>query len=285
VQVANEGLYTVLVANSVSTLVSAPAALQVLDGLVENEFYDLFPMANEWKFSASGTDLGVDWRLPAFDDSQWALGPALFGFEDSVPSPYAFPILTPFLPPQQGGPITAYFRTVFPFTKTRGVVTLFCENLLDDGAVYYLNGAEVGRLRMPTNAVTFSTLATTVTPEGRSAFLVLDSTPLVDGENFLAVEVHQSSSTSSDAVFGMALAALVTTTNQPAIVDAHRMSGGRYSLTLSGIAGRIYALDSAPSAGTGATWTSLTTFSNFTGQATYIDTPPATRFYRGRLVK
>jgi hypothetical protein len=285
VKAADEGAYTVFVGNSVGSVVSSPATLQVLDGLVVSELFELLPMTNVWKFDASGRDLGTDWRQPAFDDSAWASGPALLGFEDSVPSPYPFPILTQFRAPGQGGPITAYFRTRFPYTIPVGTVTLFSENLLDDGAAYFLNGTEIGRLRLAANATNFTSLATNVTPEGRSAFLILNPAPLLDGENVLAVEVHQSSTNSSDAVFGMALSVIVTVTNQPVIIDVQRVAAGRCSLTLSGIAGRTYALDSAPTAGAGAPWTSVVTFSNFTGQATYIDTPPASRFYRGRLVK
>jgi hypothetical protein len=189
------------------------------------------------------------------------------------------------LSPEQGGPITIYFRTLFPYNTTPGTITLLSENLVDDGAVYYLNGNEAGRLRMAATATNFTSLAQNATPEGRSAFLSLNPASLVDGMNVLAVEMHQSSTTSSDAVFGMSLGVIVTVTNQPVILDAHRVSAGGYSITLGGVPGRIYALESASGIQPGTSWSSITTFSNFTGQATHVDTPPGTRFYRGRLVK
>src|SRR4030095_1779699 len=108
---------TGVVGNMIARAVSTPASLQVIDGLVTAEFYEMFPMTNVWKYDSSGRDLGTEWRQPAFNDSAWASRPALLGFEDNVPSPYAFPVLTPFPAPAQGGPITTYFRTRFPYTK------------------------------------------------------------------------------------------------------------------------------------------------------------------------
>jgi hypothetical protein len=286
VQAAQEGVYSVVITNVVGSVTSASATLQVMDGLVQYEVSELIPMTGSWRYDQSGVDRGTAWRAAGYDDSGWPVGGALFGFEDSTPYPYVFPIGTPLTAPSAGGPITTYFRTRFAFTNGPGTVTLFSENLVDDGAAYYLNGVEAGRLRLGANATNFTSLATTVNPEGQSAFLNLASGALVRGENVLAVEVHQSSATSSDVVFGMSLTAVVAFTNPPVILEAARVSGGGgFAVTVGGIAGRTYALESAPSLG--GSWTAIATFTNFTGQATHIDTTPAaaTRFYRGRLVK
>jgi len=94
---------------------------------------------------------------------------------------------------------------------------LVATNYIDDGAVYYLNGIEVGRLRITANPVVYSTLAANQPAEGQTEVLTFSTNSLVAGDNVMAVEVHQSSccgsGTSSDDVFGMSLAAVVYATN------------------------------------------------------------------------
>jgi hypothetical protein len=194
------------------------------------------------------------------------------------------PVATPLTSPGSGGPITVYFRTRFPYSQGFSGVSLYAENFVDDGAIFYLNGAQVGRIRMGVNATNFTSLAQTVNPEGQSFFLSIPTEALVSGENVMAVEVHQSSATSSDVIFGMALTALTARTNQPVLLDAARVAGG-FSVTLSGVPGRTYALEAASILGD--SWTRVVTFSNFTGQATFVDpaVPAAGRYYRGRLVR
>jgi hypothetical protein len=83
---------------------------------------------------------------------------------------------------------------------------------VDDGLVAYINGVEAGRLRV-TNAspVSFNHLATAASPEATDVHLPLESiiltnlTGLVAGNNLLALELHQNSATSSDAVLSVQL--------------------------------------------------------------------------------
>src|SRR5206468_3673233 len=103
--------------------------------------------------------------------------------------------------------LTYYFRTTFEVAGAPPVFLTF-SNLVDDGAVFYVNGAEVYRLRMPPGPVGYSTLAT-ATPPGNdaTAYDVFTSAPtnLVVGTNVLAVEVHQWFDGSPDIVFGSAV--------------------------------------------------------------------------------
>jgi hypothetical protein len=71
----------------------------------------------------------------------------------------------------------------------------------DDGAVVYLNGAEVWRDNLPGGTVTASTLAVTpITGPARTNFLSQSLNPvlLVDGANVVAVEMHQSAPNGAD---------------------------------------------------------------------------------------
>ena len=169
----------------------------------------LVRMTNSWRYDASGTNLGTAWRDTGYNDAGWSNGTALFGFE-TTPAEYAIPFNTFFPAPQSNGPITAYFRIHFNVASNLSGYTLTASTYLDDGAVFYLNGVEAGRLRITANPVLFDTTAANQTAEGTLETLTLNASSLVVGDNVLAVEVHQQGPTSSDAVFGMSLAATRT---------------------------------------------------------------------------
>jgi predicted phosphodiesterase len=80
--------------------------------------------------------------------------------------------------------------------------------LCDDGAVVYLNGAEVVRHNMPAATILYTTTASSnVNSGGESVFHSFNVSPslLVNGENILAVEIHQVSSKSNDISFNLEL--------------------------------------------------------------------------------
>jgi hypothetical protein len=155
-----------------------------------------------WKYNDKNVDLGTAWRTPAFDDSAWPQGPGLLGFETaSMPAPG---MRTAFTNSRQ---LTYYLRTTFVYTGATKGVTLTIDQVLDDGAVYYLNGQELGRSGMAAGTVTFTTPADRTTSDAVEELSVItaDGSALVKGVNVLAAEVHQNNNTSSDLVFGMRL--------------------------------------------------------------------------------
>jgi hypothetical protein len=109
-----------------------------------------------------------------------------------------------------GGPetdrfITTYFRRQF-FVPDRSLYfNLVARVLRDDGAVVYLNGAEVFRSNMPTGPVTFLTPAAAAIGDEQFEATNVDLSLLVDGDNVLAVEIHQANRTSSDISFDLEL--------------------------------------------------------------------------------
>lgn len=107
-------------------------------------------------------------------------------------------------------PITTYFRTKFKVASDLELVQPWVDALVDDGAVFYLNGNEILRLRMPTGAVLPSTLATPAVAEAvLSSGNVFAKNAILPGENVLAVEVHQATAKDSDLTFGAAMATSV----------------------------------------------------------------------------
>ena len=155
--------------------------------------------SNDWRYVQDANLDGVNWQDLAYDDSAWPSGPGLLADETS---PLPEPIRTPLT--VANGRTTFYFRTSFNFTGSLAGVSLKLNALLDDGAVVYLNGSELLRLRLPAGSVTYTTLATTavVNADYEGPFIVTP-TNLVVGNNILAVEVHQITANSSDVVFGL----------------------------------------------------------------------------------
>ncbi|MBN2507208.1 MAG: lamin tail domain-containing protein [Verrucomicrobia bacterium] len=179
---------------------------------VSNIVVDLISMTDTfWRYDNTGLDLGAAWRDAGYSDESWSLGIGLFGYE-TKPTVYPYPFNTTIPAPNQaGGHLTVYYRTHFQWTNAADFV-LYATNYVDDGAVYYINGVEVDRLRLD-GEVTYDTEADNQSSEGTAEVRVLRQDSLVEGDNVLAVEVHQGSPTSSDAVFGLALAAVKSITN------------------------------------------------------------------------
>jgi uncharacterized delta-60 repeat protein len=157
-----------------------------------------------WRYQANGIDQGTAWRGTNYDDSAWPAGTGLFGVE-SNPSISALiqtglPINGP-----GGAIVTYYFRTHFQYDGTVSNPYLMISNLVDDGAVFYLNGQEFGRVLMPGGPIVYSELAMVASEEGTFTILEKRATNLIVGTNVLAVEVHQQALNSSDVVFGAAV--------------------------------------------------------------------------------
>jgi hypothetical protein len=155
-----------------------------------------------WRYNDQNVDLGTAWQAPGYDDSAWPQGPGLFGFENAaLPAPG---LRTGFTNSQQ---LTYYLRTKFTYNGSRTGVTLTVDQILDDGAVYYLNGQELGRSGVGAGTVAFDTTSNRTVGDATEELSVItaDGSILVNGTNVLAVEVHQTNRTSSDVVFGMRL--------------------------------------------------------------------------------
>lgn len=172
---------------------------------------NLIAISNVWRYEESGTDLGTNWIAPTYDDSGWPSGPALLARETA---PLPEPIRT--LLTTASGKWTFYFRTHFNLASNVNASGLEITHLIDDGAVFYLNGAEVGRFNMPTGPISFSTPAGGIGDATYQGPLSIPMTNLLFGDNVLAVEVHQNTANSGDIVFGLRLDALIAT-NSPGV--------------------------------------------------------------------
>ena len=169
--------------------------------------HDIFvPVFARWRYLDDGSDQGNVWRGVNFDDNVWSEGTAPLGLEwDEC-------ISTPVI---QGGSttrfVTTYFRNVF-IASPGPYADLRLRLRVDDGAIVYLNGTEVVRNNMPTNAVTYRTLARTnvFTVEAfRYHEARLPAALLREGTNVVAAEVHTYRTNAFSMSFALELAGMV----------------------------------------------------------------------------
>lgn len=159
-----------------------------------------------WKYLDDGSDQGTAWRATAFDDSAWAQGAGQLGFGNT-------PATT-----LNTGATTYYFRHRFQVGAAQidaarasdGFYRMIFGILRDDGAVVYLNGVEILRSNMDADGIiTAQTLAAgTVSGTDETSYhteLFDSANALQVGDNVLAVEVHQVTTTSSDIGFDLEL--------------------------------------------------------------------------------
>jgi hypothetical protein len=100
-------------------------------------------------------------------------------------------------------PVTTYFRKKFSYSgKAGSTYRVLLNRAIDDGAIVYLNGQEIDRFNLPDGPVNSTTPASTaiVYPKFSGA-LDLPGSALLNGENVLAVELHQPVANDSDAVW------------------------------------------------------------------------------------
>ena len=154
-----------------------------------------------WKYLDNGTNLASAWIATNFDDSGWASGPAILGYGD----PW-IKTTNSYGPNPNNKYITTYYRLAVNITNPTTITSLRLSLLRDDGAVVYLNGAEIRRDNLPAGTITYLTKAL-ATVGGADETTYFDSsvvpTNLVTGTNTFAVEVHQSETNSSDLGFAL----------------------------------------------------------------------------------
>ncbi|MFM1768188.1 MAG: hypothetical protein RJA22_717, partial [Verrucomicrobiota bacterium] len=254
---------------SISSVTLAPATLS--------------PAGAVWKYLDDGTDQGTAWRSNSFNDATWKSGPAMLGYGDA--SGVQPRTINSFGPDPNNKYITTYYRRAILVPNAAEVAALTARLQRDDGAVVYLNGAEVWRNNMPAGTITNLTRANaTVGGTNETNWVTTSLSPglLLSGTNVIAVEIHQDSTNSSDIVFDFELAASVSLTAPPSLQGT--LTPG--ALTLAWPAGTIpYVVQSATNLAPPVTWLTLTNNPTLGGTQWLLTLPLGTNrqtFYRLR---
>lgn len=159
------------------------------------------PYGSEWRYEDTGTDLFTVWRSVNYDDSQWESGLAELGYGDGDEATTV----------DFGGQAfdrhpTTYFRRTFTVTDAASIVGSTCWIHRDDGAVVFLNGTQIGIDNIQANPG-YETLAGNAGDDGNAEIELppVDPALFVEGNNTLAVEIHQNTASSSDISFDLRL--------------------------------------------------------------------------------
>ena len=139
---------------------------------------------------------GVTWKEPAYDHSAWEEGRAQLGYGDSDEST-----------PISSSTLTAYFRHTLYVQDVADFAQLSLQLLYDDGAVVYINGSEVWRVNMPVGSINYNTFASGASSDNQVVTTTVANT-LINGTNTIAIEVHQSSASSSDISFDFSVSGI-----------------------------------------------------------------------------
>jgi hypothetical protein len=177
----------------------------------------LLTISNSWRYQPRTNYDAVNWTTNSYNDSTWPSGLALLGRQSFAsnqiwPEPFRTHIETNLTQ------TNFYFRAHFNVAAGVTYNSLSFRHIIDDGAVFYLNGVEIpgSRFNMPGGAVNGAVFALSTTSVGSYVGPVnVPVSMLVTGDNVFAVSVHQSANNSSDVAMGVELNAFIVT-NSPA---------------------------------------------------------------------
>ncbi len=185
---------------------SSPAVPEVV------ETTGLIALDAIWRYWSGGGNPGTDWAAVSHPAGNgWLQGQGLLGFEttpDALPGPLRTPIAST-------NAVSYYFETDFTLTEAdrASLTVLRLEHVIDDGAVFFLNGVELPGTRFNLPAGTITPTTVTTAGVGNAAlqgpvYIPAAGLPLVAGVNRLSVQVHQQIATSNDMICGVRLSSL-----------------------------------------------------------------------------
>lgn len=224
----------------------------------------LVPAGAAWKYRDNGSDQGVTWRDPAFDDSAWSNGLAQFGYGNGDEK-----TVVSFGGNANNKYVTTYFRKQFVVDNAPCLESLTLKLVMDDGAAVYLNGTNILNHQLATNA-TFNTLASSVQAtnvEDTWFSYPINPALLHNGTNTLAVEIHQSAVNDPDLSFDLQLVAMESTTPQ---FLSWSVGTNTFQMTLCGPSTTNLTVQASTNL---TTWTNLGSVTLTNGKATF--TAPA----------
>lgn len=176
-----------------------------------NEIQVISRSDSNWKYLDPTQDLYTDYNNSVspnftdrnYDETGWGTGPAGLGY------PAEATVQTVLTTPPSGSRNTAiYLRKHFNLYNTESATDIDFEVMIDDGAIIYLNGTEIGRYNMAAGTVTHTTLSSATVGTASAPFentwyswTPVYSNPhtlLVDGDNVITISAHNQAADSSD---------------------------------------------------------------------------------------
>jgi hypothetical protein len=172
----------------------------LLPALPEDE--EWIPRRAEWRYWDRGGSPGPTWMEPGFDDSEWPSGAAELGYGDGDET-----TVIGYGPDASNKYITTYFRKAFAINSLSEAAVVEMQLTRDDGAVVFLNGREIARPNMPEFPEEIGPATAALSSQDVTDTITLSGSEFVEGQNTIAVEIHQRASDSSDISFALQLVA------------------------------------------------------------------------------
>ena len=170
-----------------------------------------------WKFYDKGALSNNNWRNSNFNDASWSSGQAPLGYKMSgVKTTVSYGSDS-----QRKNP-TTYFRKTITLNGEPTTNDLFELNYqVDDGFIIWVNGQDAGRVNMTSGEVNFNTFSSTYAEDlPKTGTIYLSPKLFKKGSNVIAVEVHNTSYTSSDLFWACELFTTVgANTNETILTD------------------------------------------------------------------
>jgi len=161
---------------------------------VYNHYETIIREGDDWNYRVNTSEVTGNWRVLGFDDSDWDTGPTGIGYGDGDDATII-----------NEGTVSIYARKVFTIESLDNILSMFFHIDFDDGFVAYINGKEIIRAFVDEDFPAFDQFATTVIEPRMINGKIPDEIRitniedyLVEGENVLAIQVHNTSVISSD---------------------------------------------------------------------------------------
>jgi calcineurin-like phosphoesterase family protein len=169
-----------------------------------------------WKYLDNDTR-PAGWETTGFNDASWSLGNAELGYGDGDEA-----TVVSYGPNSSAKYITTYFRKTVNISNPNQYGSILINLIRDDGAVVYVNGIEVVRSNMPSTTITHSTLASSNIGGAEETTVntyAIPTTFFVNGNNVIAVEIHQDLVTSTDISFRLEMVGSGTPIESPPLFE------------------------------------------------------------------
>ena len=150
-----------------------------------------------WAYLPATAEPPGDWHQPSFDDASWPQGPGGFGYGDGDDA-------------TDTGPVTTlYIRTTFTIVDSQAIGYAVLHADYDDAFIAYLNGVEIARANIgvvgdsqPFGAPSVYFREAQMYRGGSPEYFELNEeevrTSLRQGENTLAIQIHNDNPESTD---------------------------------------------------------------------------------------
>ncbi|MBN1894712.1 CotH kinase family protein [bacterium] len=148
-----------------------------------------------WKYFIGKTEPGAGWKSLTFNDAAWKQGPGGIGYGDNDDNTVIEAC------------VSLYLRRKFSILDTSRIESAILHMDYDDAFVAYINGVEIARAGISGNPPAHNRTADSdheaqMPGGGLPSAFMLDKTRLrtclTPGENLLAIQVHNTSASSSD---------------------------------------------------------------------------------------